>query len=528
MIFRPSSRALLFDVQDRRLEGIVHARVVRPPAYGAELEELDDLGTAQAMPGVLKVVRDASHLAVIAEREERAMKAAAALKKQARWSAGRPLPDSGNLPQHLRQLPARREQVRTAQDMEGALERAAIRLKASYTKPYLMHGSIGPSCAVAQMENDQLTVWTHSQGVYPLRRALAGLLRMNEEKIRAIGVQGSGCYGHNGADDVAADAAWLARTFPGRPVRVQWSREDEHGWEPYGSAMVMDLQAGLNDKGEINAWGYSLISDSHATRPRGQGEWLMPGWYIGRRLTQRGRGFTGGAYRNAEPLYDLPVVAVTANIVEGPLRVSALRSLGAYANIFAIESFMDELAEKAGMDPVVFRLRHLKDERARAVIEATATRAGWDGEKLPPGVGMGFARYKNSAAYCAVAVEAASPAPGRVRIIRAVSAVDAGQTINPDGLKNQIEGGIIQSASWTLMEEVKFDESGILSRDWATYPILRISDSSPVEVQVLDHPNMPPLGAGEASQGPAAAAVVNDDLSPHRRQSAKPSCGRPS
>ncbi len=362
-----------------------------------------------------------------------------------------------------------------------------------------------------------LTVWTHSQGVYPLRNALAQLVNLPQEKVRCIHVEGAGCYGHNAADDVAADAALLALALPGRPVRVQWMREQEHSWEPYGSAMLTNVRAALDERGRIASWDYTVRSSTHSTRPGGAGN-LMAAWYRATPIPQPVPKPLplpeGGGHRNALPLYEIPNARILYDFVRAmPLRVSALRSLGAYMNIFSIESFMDELARARGADPVEFRLRHLADPRARDVITAATERFGWSRFPRKPGTGRGFAfaRYKNLGAYAAIAAEVSlDHETGRVRLVRATAAVDSGQAVNPDGIRNQIEGGILQSASWTLYESVSFDRTRITSRDWSSYPILRfpaVPDS--VEVHVIDRPGQPFLGTGEAAQGPTAAAIGN-------------------
>jgi CO/xanthine dehydrogenase Mo-binding subunit len=330
-------------------------------------------------------------------------------------------------------------------------------------------------------------------------------------------MEGAGCYGHNGADDAAADAALIATHLGGLPVRVQWMREDEHRWEPFGSAMVGKLRAGLDAGGRIVSWDYGVWSCTHSTRPGGAGA-LLAGQHGAKafkpEVPKPVRSPEGMGDRNAVPLYAFPALRVVHHfIAEMPVRVSALRALGAYHNVFALESFMDELALAAGADPVEFRLRHLEDARGRAVVQLAAERFGW-GRKAPGGRGHGFAfaRYKNHAAYCAVALELAVDGDrrGQARIVRAVAAVDSGQCVNPDGLRNQIEGAIIQSASWTLYEKVAFDDTRIRSADWATYPILRF-DAVPgsIEVHIVDRPGEPYLGSGECGQGPAAAAIGN-------------------
>ena len=502
-------------VQDFRPDGMVHARVVRPPSYGAELIEADSSAVAK-MPGLLKIVRDGSFLAVIAEREFQAIEAMRALAAAARWRETAKLPDAAALPAFLQTLPAQDVAVL---DQKAPGSSGTKSLSASYSRPYLSHGSIGPSCAVARLDADALTVWTHTQGVYPDRDAIAEMMRMPKDKVRCIHAEGSGCYGHNGADDAAADAALLAREMPGRPVRVQWTREQEHAWEPYGPAMLVKVNAALDDAGKIVDWDYAVWSNTHSTRPGPAGSLLAARSIAAAFAEPAPKPIPmpeGGGDRNSIPLYKFPNAKVIYHFLPAmPVRVSALRALGAPMNVFAIESFMDELAASAGADPVEFRLKHLDDPRARDVITTAAQRFGWSSKPRPaaPGRGYGFAfaRYKNLAAYCAVACEVeVEHGSGRTRMVRAVAAVDSGQAVNPDGIANQIEGGIMQSMSWTLYESVTFDDRRITSVDWATYPVLRFSAvPDAVEVHIINRPGQPFLGSGEAAQGPAAAAVAN-------------------
>ncbi|QOY93743.1 xanthine dehydrogenase family protein molybdopterin-binding subunit [Massilia sp. UMI-21] len=499
-------------VQDIRMPAMVHGRVVRPPSPDARLLGVDTAAVAK-LTGVLEVVQDGRFLAVIADEEFRAIKAARALARAARWELPARLPAGRELAALVRSLPSQPTQVLA----RGAANAAGRRLRASYTRPWQLHASVGPSCAIALLEEGRYTVWTHSQGVFPLRRALAELLGVPVDSLRCMHGEGAGCYGHNGADDAAADAVLLARAFPGLPVRVQWMREDEHGWEPYGPAMVADVAATLDATGGIVDWQYEVWSGAHATRPGRAGNLLA--------ATLLARPFApppptpipqpdGGGDRNAIPYYVLPNARVTHRFQPaGPFRTSALRSLGAYCNVFAIESFMDELARLAAADPVAFRLRHLADPRAIEVVKLAAAKFGWNGYQRTArrGRGFAFARYKNSAAYCAVALEVeVALDTGFVRIVRADAAVDCGEVVSPDGVRNQIEGGIIQSASWTLLEQLRFDATQVLSQDWGGYPILRF-DGVPdrVAVHLLDRPGQPFLGTGEAAQGPAAAALAN-------------------
>ena len=524
-------------VHDLELPGMVHGRVLRPPSYHARLVALDTTAV-EAMAGVLAVVRDGTFVGVIAQREEQALAAVAALATAARWTTGVPLPEQIALYADLQARPALAYPLRDGCAVDEPIPpvvtppAAAQTLSATYQRPFQMHASLGPSAAVARwdappagashMDGPRLTVWSHTQGPFVLKRAIASTLGLAEESVRVVHTEGAGCYGHNGAEDAAFDAVLLARALPGRPVSLKWSRADEHMWEPYGPAMVGALQASLDDGGRIVDWNHDIWSYPHATRPRPAADTsgFLAAWHLATpwpaptpRTVVGGRHF--GSYRNADPLYLLPRQRIVTHFVaESPLRTSAMRSLGAYANIFAIESFMDELALAAGIDPVAFRLRHLDDPRAIAVIEAAADRLGWQSRlaagNTDRGQGMAFAQYKNLQCYAAVAVEVSvDRATGRVQLEHAVIAADAGEVVNPDGLSNQLEGGFVQAASWTLLEEVQFQPSGITSRDWDSYPVLRATGVPRLETILLNRPELPFLGAGEATQNPTPAAIAN-------------------
>jgi nicotinate dehydrogenase subunit B len=501
-------------VQDMRLPGMVHARVVRPPSYGAQLDECDT-SAVEKLPGVVKVVRDGNFLAVVAAKEFQAIKAMAALSSAAKWRETASLPKQDDLPRVLTSLPS---QDTTIFQQNNPSVTGTKTIEATYTRPYQAHGSIGPSCAVAQFADGAMTVWTHTQGVYPDRQGIAEMLRMPPASVRCIHVEGSGCYGHNGADDAAADAALIARALPGVPVRLQWTREQEHAWEPFGPAMVTRLKASLDGAGTISDWNFEVWSNTHSMRPGGAGSMLAAQHMAQPFAVPAPKPLPlpeGGGDRNAIPIYKFPNAKVVHHFIPAmPLRISAMRALGAYHNVFSIESFMDELARAAGADPVEFRLKHLDDPRGRDVINKAAEGFGWrKGQQAPRdrGFGFAFARYKNLAAYCAIATEVeVNRETGRPRLVRAVAAVDSGQVVNPDGLINQIEGAIVQSMSWTLYESVSFDDTRITSIDWQTYPILRfnaVPDS--VEVHIINRPGQPFLGSGETGQGPAAASIAN-------------------
>jgi len=511
-------------VQDLRLPGMVHARIGRPPVPHAELLSLD-AAALKGMPGVITVVRDGSFVAVVCQREEQAINARLALREFAVWS-------QPELPPALDDNFDRTDRELQTQD-SVVYERAASsaphvvrQIEARYTRPFQLHASIGPSCAVAHSEEGKLTVWTHSQGVFGLRSDLARALGLAPAKVICVHMEGAGCYGHNGADDAAFDAALLALAVPGRPVRVQWMRDDEFMWEPFGSAMDIRMRAGLSASGNIVDWQHELWSYPHARRPGGrEGVNLLAASYLAHPLRPTFPADVplpnGGSDRNSIPLYDFPTQRILKHYMpDAPLRTSSLRTLGAYANVFALESLIDESAMAMGADPVEFRLRHLRDERARTVIEAAARISGWQPGALGDGGrgtgstfqgrGIGFARYKNHACYCAVVAEVeVDRSSGIVRVTRAWSAVDAGLAINPDGVVNQIEGGLIQSVSWTLKEALKVDRSGIQTKSWIDYPIVRFSEVPAVEIEVIQRPAEDSLGVGEGAQGPTGAAIAN-------------------
>ncbi len=499
-------------VQDMNLPGTLHGRVCRPAGPKATLKSIDVKEVGQ-MPGVVAVVRDGSFLGVVAEREEQAIRAERRLARLAQWTPGPELP--ANDPRQLLALQAEAETEVISTKGDPATV-GARQFSAEYTKPYIAHASLAPSCSIAHWEGGKVRIWTHSQGIYPLRGDMAQVLGLPEQDIVITHVEGAGCYGHNAADDVTLDAVLLARAVPGRPVRVQWMREDEFCWEPFSSPMVMRLNAALDDKGNIINWGHELWSHAHSTRPGSKGGVnLLAAWDLEKPLPAAKPGNPplpgGGSHRNAIPLYDFPNQKVTNHLIRrSPLRTSALRALGGFANAFAIECFIDELAEAAGADPVEYRLRHLKDARAKAVIEKVAQMAGWkpnekgDGER---GRGIGFARYKNLAAWIAVIAEVR--VEEEARVTKLWGAVDVGQAINPDGVINQIEGGMIQSASMALKERVDFDKSAVTTRTWDEYPILRFTEVPEIEVALINRPEAPPVGAGEGTQGPVAAAIGN-------------------
>jgi nicotinate dehydrogenase subunit B len=505
-------------VQDMRLPSMLFGRVARPPSYGAQLTSFDD-SSVRAMPGVVAVLRNGRFLGVVARREEQAIAARAALQRSAVWTMPAELPEEGHIADFHRNSADAKVTTVSSRSPRTALAPAAKTLKATYTKPYLAHASIGPSCAVATVDNGVLTVWSHTQGPYQLHTDLATSTGLSLDKVRVIHAQGSGCYGHNGADDAALDAALLSRAVDGAPVKVQWMRDDEFAWEPFGSAMSNDIQASVATDGSIVDWQYDFWSNSFNMRPGLPGGVnLLAAWHVAQPFQHSPPGEiplpSGGADRNAVPYYDFPSQRVTEHFLPTmPMRVSSLRSLGAFGNVFAIESFMDELAEIAGADPVEYRLRHLSDERAKAVIRSVADRANWqkgakgDGTR---GRGISFVRYETVKAYVALVADVlVDRKSNTIQVERITAAADSGLIITPNGISNQIEGAIIQGTSWALKEMVRFDRQRVTSRDWASYPILTFPEVPELDVMLLDHTDLPPLGAGEAAMPPVPAAIAN-------------------
>lgn len=498
-------------IHDHALPELVHGRVLRPDISGARLIALDE-GTAHAVSGLIAIVRDGGFAGVIADSEVAVEAALKALRRGATWSAGEPLPDENDLAGFLRSQPVETTIIDTR---AAATTKTARTLRRQYTRPYIAHGSIAPSCAMARWDGDRVHVWTHSQGVYLLRADLAIVLELPAENIVVEHMEGAGCYGHNAADDVALDAVLLARAAGGRPVRVQWSRHDEMSHAPFGAAMAIEIEADLDADDEIVGWRHGIWSNGHAARP---GRAAQPALLAASEIanphprmisTNPPAANGGGGDRNSVPLYDLPAWTITSHrLLTMPVRTSALRTLGAQGNVFAIESLLDEIAALRGEDPIAFRLRHLCDERAREVIRVAARRAAWKPDRRSGiGYGVGFARYKNTGAYCAAIAEIEGA--DEIRVRRLTVAVDVGEAINPDGVINQIEGGAIQATSWVLKERVRFDRTRITSTSWTDYPILTFSEVPAVDVEIIQRPEIEPVGAGEAAHGPVTAAIAN-------------------
>jgi CO/xanthine dehydrogenase Mo-binding subunit len=512
-------------VHDLRLDGMLHGRVIRPhvrtqTGVGATVLAIDERD-AREVPGLVAVVARGNFVGVVAEREEQAIEAARRLRVT--WSDPTRLPDQAQFFNLMREQPVETQEVVRDGEVDDAFAAATMTHRATYALPYQAHAAMGPSCAVADVRSDGATIYSSSQGVYGLGAALADVLAMDRDAVRVIHREGAGCYGHNGADDVAADAALLSQAV-GRPVRVQWERGDEFAWEPKGPAMLTDLRAGLDAAGNVVAWDYQVWTPPHSTRPNGDAGRLLAGELLDPPLTPA-PARRGGGDRNAATNYAFPHQRVAVHWLDSsPLRQSSLRSLGGLHNTTANERFMDELAALAGADPVEFRLRHLTDPRAIDVIRRAADVAGWqtrpsgpradqtapaaDGRRI--GRGIAFVRYETRFAYAAVVAEVAvDPASGEVRVTRVVVAHDCGLVVNPDGVINQVEGNVIQGISRALKEEVTWDETRVTSLDWGSYPILTFAETPRIEVALIDRPEEPPLGSGEPAICPTIAAVGN-------------------
>ncbi|MFM1990774.1 MAG: hypothetical protein RJA99_3731 [Pseudomonadota bacterium] len=503
-------------VHDVRVPGMLHARVLRPDDLGAKLLVVDD-SAARKVAGFVQTVRKGDFLAVVSTTEWGAIKAMRAMSVT--WGVGDGLPDEKQVFDWWRGRPVAKEDVtQKVGDVETALAAAPRRVKARYDFSVQTHASLGPSCAVADFRDGRLTCWSASQATHSMVDELAPIVGLPKDRIRVVYLEGSGCYGRNGHEDATADAA-LISTLIGKPVRVQWMRADETARAPKSPPRSMDFEAGLDAKGDVVAWnGDFWIALNHIVAFKPLDFPLLSATETG--LPKPGN-WIGFLFQNSGIGYALPNVKVNTRHVErAPFRSAHLRSPGRIENSFANESFIDELAFAAGADPAEYRLRYLKDPRAREVLEKALARASWTtrvgpnpgagGGELVRGRGVSYLRYNNAITYVAAVAEVAvNRGTGEIRVERVCVAHDCGQVINPDGTINQVEGGVIQTVGRTLMEQVRWNRTQVTSTDWATYPILRHDQVPKVEVDLIDRPGQPAWGAGEPTACAIPAAIGN-------------------
>ena len=508
-------------IHDMKVPGVIHGRMLRPPSINAKLLRLDTSVLAE-IEGIVAIAQDGSLVGVLAEKEYIAERAVAQLAGSAIWQEAPCLPEQHELASWMRTQKC--DTTLYSQDVPRVGTPAIAKTYAAdYFKSFIKHASIGPSCSYALTDPDGgLSVWTHSQGIYNLRADLAIVFELAESNVLVQHVPGAGCYGHNGADDVAFDAAWLSRYVKGKTVRVQWSRADELCWAPQGPAMSISIQADVDRQGRIVDWRHQVWSPGHSLRPgRAATSTLLGAWYrkeaspilsaINAPISAG-----GGAERNIIPSYDIQCSSLASHrLLKMPVRTSSLRCLGAFGNVFAIESMLDDIALDHDADPIDYRLGIVSDPRAIEVLQAVRDMSGWDKARNADegdgdgvvGWGVGFARYKNKGGYCAVVAQVV--VAQKIAVKKLFITVDVGEVINPDGVVQQIEGGAIQATSWATIESVHFNENALIDDSWETYPIIRFSDVPQVDVHILSRPDQPALGAGEVSLAPTAAAIGN-------------------
>ncbi|ARP97651.1 molybdopterin cofactor-binding domain-containing protein [Pseudorhodoplanes sinuspersici] len=498
-------------IQDLVLPGMLHARTLRQPGRGATLAVLDEDAIRRRAGGDIRIVRVDNFVAFVSPDETVVRAAAAAAAERALWDNAVKLRSEQATPDWIAAQPSHDRLI--GDPLQEAMPDC---ISVRFTRPFLSHGSIAPSCALAEFSDGMLTVWSHAQGMHPLRVNIAKTVGLSLDQVACHHVQGAGCYGHNGADDAALDAALVALALPGQPIRLSWRREEEFAHEPLSSAMAVTVHAALDKAGRPADWTTEIWSAAHGQRPGVGGAYLLAADALktpppARKPFDIPEDRGGGATRNGIPLYDVGSKRINYHLVHDvPVRTSSLRGLGATLNVFAIEGLLDELADRAGEDPFAYRLAILSDPRARRVLLRAAAMAGWStrGEGgSGSGMGLGLAQYKNSSAYAAVV--AAVEVDEAVRVTNIWCAVDAGLVINPDGLINQVEGNIVQAISWALIEEVRFGDAGVASLDWESYPVIRFTDIPEIRVELVEATEHPSLGVGECAGGPAAAAIGN-------------------
>jgi nicotinate dehydrogenase subunit B len=498
-------------IHDMVRPDMLHARALRQPSRGARLMTLDEAAIRRAAGGSIQIVRVGDFVAFAGADETIVQRAAVAAPAHATWTGVRVLTPLQQEAAWFRDQPSDDRHIGDP----GPPPDAGVVVSETYSRPFVAHAALAPSCGLAEYRDGHLSVWSHTQGVYPLRNSIADILGLKREQVTVRHAHGAGCYGHNGADDAALDAAIIALQVPGHSIRVQWRREEEFGFEPVSTAHMTRIRATLDDNGRPVDWTAEVWAGSHVQRPVFGGTMLaheaLPNPPPPAKANDPPESNGGGGTRNGFPLYDFAAKRVIHHLaLTTPVRTSSLRGLGALPNVYALECFMDELAERAGVDPVAYRLSLLSDPRARHLIENVAERCGWASRGSAGsgrGLGLAWSRYKNKAAYACVAVEL--DVDRDITLRRVWCAADAGLVINPDGARNQLEGGIVHAASMTLKEQVTLDGDGITSLDWARYPIMTFSEVPEIEVEIVARPELPTLGMGECTFGPTAAAIGN-------------------
>ena len=510
-------------VHDLCFDNMLHARLIRPPNYYSRFIDIDKKILDKISKLDISFFVQGSFIAILSKDEFLVSKFLDIIKNSIKWKSTRNLSNKDTFTSIDQN---EKDSLLVKDGGEAVFERIPVlknfdgnsnyRTKTiTFNRPYLMHGSIGPSAACAIFENNKYNIYTHSQGIYDLKSTLSKALVTSEENINLKYSPGSGCYGHNGADDVAFEAAFIAKSFPNKHILLKWTREDEHCWEPYGSASINKLTSTIDKKGEIIYWSHEVFSDTYMTRPSVSELYnfvsykLLNDDFIKRKSTPKTAPHMG-IHRNLDPIYNFKEKRLVKNLVHDlPLRTSALRTLGAFANVTALESFLDEMAQLANIDPFDFRLNHLDDKRGRDVLLDLRGQMSLDKEKQGCFRGIGFSRYKNLAAYCAVGIELSVTDDVEIDLLKAWISIDAGEVAYNDGIRFQAEGGLIQASSWCLYEEVKYDTHEIISKDWSNYKIIGFDNIPEIKTSVINRVGYPYLGVGEVVAGPTGGAISN-------------------
>ena len=509
-------------VHDLIFKNMLHARIIRPPNYYSKLKEIKQETKQKLIENNVKLFVKGSFIAILSTEEFLVVKYLAIVRNNIVWEEIKDLSE-GNIYKSLSNNDKDSLLVRAGGEafyekvpvLKKFKDSSFTTISTEFKKGYLMHGPIGPSAACAIFDNHNFTIFSHSQALYDLKFSISKYFSINEDKVTLNYVPGSGCYGHNGADDVAFEVAVLSKEFPKMHILLKWTREDEHCWEPYGSASLNKLEGVINDAGKIVYWSNEVYSDTYLTRPSDTELYNFVSFNLlnnnfNKNKSKPKTSAHMGIHRNLDPLYEFGETRLVKNLVHDlPLRTSALRTLGAFGNVTASESLLNDLAIAKNIDPFDIRINHLKDERAIDVVKSLKVQMEDNPEKENLFRGIGFARYKNSAAFCAVGVEISISDDLEIKLVNAWITVDAGEIAFEEGIKAQVEGGFIQAASWSLYEEVKFDTKEIISKDWDSYKIIDFKNIPKIKTNVIDKKGFPYLGVGEVVAGPTGGAISN-------------------